>query len=585
MSNNTKNPSKEDLFKTLLKKLYQHPITKRNSNIFLGYLLGISLLEILAYTQGGLFSVIASRVWLFTGILCFAVFLCSVVMQIVSDMKEKKFFVSIGYLLLIAFLFYFIGNVGYSDINADAAQQVAAGLNSFKASDWNYTGIAFLGYANRQYIIAALPALIFGRNIFTLHLGFASLFLIGLTMMFLEFRNWLKLRNLSENLALFPVYAIVAFRFISEYYMNFEQAITPVCLTMMGIALFMKLYRLPNLFTAISLSWVGCFFCDSYTPILASLGLLGIFLLLYIVKIVKDNKELITQEKGNFKKLPLLKVLFGIELNMILFFVATILVKRSDRISETRANVSLISFALESWSEFFSDKNAIFLGVFSGIVILYLFLSLFYKLKLYDIVISCWVLGVILFSNYMVGYTTYEKSWILQRNMIIIPVLVTGIFLAITDILKNHHLTISRGIEVTVTVMLAFLSFCNFGMPHQSFVYFKNIQPMKYMISYSQQLVKEQGLDSEDEFNLLLITDNILQRNVYDYATFFYPNAHAVSTTTTEYLQEFDHELPTIVIGESKESVAVYCNKTTEATYKNPRYKTTAVWYSGILEN
>lgn len=267
----------------LSQKPYSHPLTKRNSNIFVGYLLFISLLELLAYTQGGVFSVIASRIWLFTGFLCFAVFLCNVGIQIVSDVKEKKFFVSIGYFLLIAFLFYFIGNVSYSDINADAAQQVAAGLHSFKVSDLNYTGIAFLGYANRQYIIAALPALMFGRNIFTLHLGFASLFLIGLTMMFLEFRNWLKLRNLSENLALFPVYAMVAFRFIAEYYMNFEQAITPVCLTMMGIALFMKMYRVPNLCTAISLAWVGCFYCDSYTPILASLELLGIFLLYFNV--------------------------------------------------------------------------------------------------------------------------------------------------------------------------------------------------------------------------------------------------------------------------------------------------------------
>lgn len=551
----------------------------------LGYLLIISLLEILAYKQGGVCSAIASRIWLFTGIFCFIVFLYRVVVQVVTDIKERQLFVSIGYLLLIIFLFYFIGNVNYSDINADAAQQVAAGLDSFHYNDWNYTGIAFLGYANRQYIIAALPALIFGRNIFTLHMGFASLFFIGLTMMFLEFRNWLKLHNLSENLALFPVYAIVAFRFIAEYYMNFEQAITPVCLTMIGIALFMKIYRRPDVLTVISLSWVGCFYCDSYTPVLASLGLLGIFILLYIIKIIKDNKEVISQEKLKCKEMPLIKVLLGIEINMVLFFVATILLKRSDRISETREDVSLVPFALESWGEFFSDSNAIFLGVFSGIVIFYLFLSFLGRLKLYDVMISAWVLGVILFSNYMVGYTTYEKSWILQRNMIVIPVLVTGIFLAFIDILKRQGINLTKSIELVVIVMLAFLAFCNFKMPHQSFVYFQNIQPMKYMISYSQKLVKEHGLTAEDEFNLLLITDNILQSNIYDYATFFYPNAHAVSTTSGEYMQDLNYELPTIVIGESEETVSMYCNKVEQVEYNNPRYQTTEEWYGGVLEN
>ena len=59
-------------------------------------------------------------------------------------------------------------------------------------NDWNYTGTAFLGYPNRQYLIAALPAVFLGRSITALHLGFAYPFLIGLVMLFAEIKNWLK---------------------------------------------------------------------------------------------------------------------------------------------------------------------------------------------------------------------------------------------------------------------------------------------------------------------------------------------------------------------------------------------------------
>ena len=34
-----------------------------------------------------------------------------------------------------------------------------------------------------------------------------------------------------------------------------------------------------------------------------------------------------------------------------------------------------------------------------------------------DFTISCWTFGVVLFANYLAGYTTYQKAWILQRNM------------------------------------------------------------------------------------------------------------------------------------------------------------------------
>ena len=67
--------------------------------------------------------------------------------------------------------------------------------------------------------------------------------------------------------------------------MNFEQAITPVVLTMLGIGLFLKLTMEPDILSIMAVSYVGCLMADSYTPVLALLGLLLVFLCLYAIMI------------------------------------------------------------------------------------------------------------------------------------------------------------------------------------------------------------------------------------------------------------------------------------------------------------
>ena len=562
-----------------IKEYFTGGISRSNQNPLLIYFAIISVLELLAYCRQGIFSIIASRIWLLTGLFCLAAFLYHAVSTVVNDFKQKNYVIIIGFSVLLVIFFSYIGNLGYADINADAAQQVAAGLNSFSAADWNYTGVAFLGYANRQYIVAALPALLLGRTVFSLHFGFAYPFLIGLTMLFLEFRNWLKEKGQNECYAFLPVYAFLAFPFITEYFLNFEQAITPVALTMIGIALFLRLYRHPDVITVISLAWVGCFFCDSYTPVIASLGLLCCFIALYILELFRKNAKDIFSKKATGNALPLIKVLIGTELNIVCFFIATLLGTRSDRLSAVREDVSLTSFALESWSEFFTDKNAVFLGLFSGIVVLYLFLSLLFQLKFYDFAISCWVLGVVLFANYMVGYTSYEKAWILQRNMIVIPVLITAIFLTFLRIMDRHQLSIRKHTLITIILFFAIIGIYNFGQKHQSFNYFRYIQPMKYMLSYTEDTLKEYDIKETEEFNVLLITDNLLQSNIYDYAKFFYPNAHTYSIKSGETIEEIDRSLPTFIFGETEVSVSAFGSDIEMRTFKNPRYHTSVTWY------
>lgn len=571
------------------------PIKPYKAAILLFYFAAISVLELLAYGKRGIFSIVASRLWLSAGLLCLLIFTYAAVKKLAEDIKNRTFFPLAGFLLLIGFFCYFIGNIKYSDINPDAAQQAAAGLASFSRADLNYTGTAFLGYANRQYIIAALPAALFGRSILTLHLGFACPFLIGLTMLFLELREWMKQEGLNEAIALLPVYVLFSFRFITEYFLNFEQAITPVALTMMGIALFLRLYRKPDTLSFFCLSYVACLFCDSYTPIVASLGLLLCFLTLYILKLlftkysIKQKSfmesEPVPSVPGTAALFSLASALIGLILNIVCFFAATLLVSRTDRLDSARQDISLVPFALETWWEFFTDTNAEFLGIFLLPVVLYLLLSLLGQLKFHDFTISCWVFGAVLFANYMTGYdTVYEKSWILQRNMIILPVLITGMFFASIRMLKKYRHSINRAVLVLLLSFFAFTGLLHCGQEHRSFRYFQHVQPMKFMIAYMEDTLKEHGIKDTGRFSIVLYTDNPWQSNLRDYATFFFPNASVYSLTSKNPLPEFAPDIPAFIFSENEQKITDLGLTAENRTYKNLRYKTTATWYRAIWD-
>ncbi len=537
----------------------------------------VSALELLAYGIGGFFEIAAAYIWLFTGFFWLGYFLFRAGSRVMTDIREKKFLCLFGFLFEVILLILFIGNVSFSDINPDATQQVAAGLESFENEALNYTGKAFLGYPNRQYIIAAVPSYIFGRNLWTFQAGFGLLFILGLTVLYLNIRDWLAKRGMKEEYALFPCYALLAFPFITEYYMNFEQAITPVALTMLGLGLMIRFVNDADIIAVLSISYVGGLMADSYTPVLASLGLLIVFIGVYIIrnpkklqdqndqpsgnvhtnentelKIAKPGKDM--ADTGKFQNIRI--ACAGCIGTIISFFLASYISGRSDRLTEFRESTSVVKTALDAWKDFFTDANVTFLGVFIVVIALYMLLSFTFRLKLHDFLVSLWVLGVVFFSDYMTGYTTYDKAWVMQRNMIVIPVLAVCIFFAVMEFFGKKKFVIKKPVRIPVLVLLllGFLAggLYNFTRPHNSFKYFSYIQPMKYVIQYIEDTLDENGMKPTDEFNLVIYTDNILESNIRDYALYFFPNAVTRSDVGAVLSPEIDYSLPTFIYAEDE---------------------------------
>ncbi len=567
--------------KTIKKKIADtilEPVGSRNFLFIVLYFTVVSLLELLAY-KNGIISIVQSRIWLVTGVLLLLSAVFSFGYSIFKDIKNRQWFCLFGCLPVLFVLCAVIGNINFADISFEATQQVAAGLDAFKANDLNYTGVAFLGYSCRQYLMAAIPSVIFGRSVFALHLGFGIPFIVGIFALYGEIRIWLKENGLREEYALIPLYAIPAFRFIPEYYMIFEQTITPVAFTMIGIAVYMMMKRTRSFFSFVAIAWIGGFLANCYTPALASLGLLLCFLVFYAVELFLKNRKA-SESRINGNRYTIISILMVI-LNVVVFFGATVLRQRSDRINELRKDAGFFNVLFDSWMDFLNDKHVVFLGVFLGIVLLYMFLSLTGRFKFRDFTVSCWVLGVVFLANYMVGYTTYEKSVIMQRAMIIIPVIVTSIFVTIMELVKKYSVKYNFGIMVSVLLLLGMISGYNFLSEHQSFKYMGYVQPLKYAINDTLGVLKKEKVSAESEINICLFTDNIFQHNIQDYAVYFFPKAHTVSGNVGTAPEDMDLNLPTVYISESPDHMNITGNVEMK-TFRNLRYKTNHVWYVGF---
>ena len=574
-------------------KLLTKEINATGAKYLLFYFIFLAVLELLAYLSGGIFSVLASRIWLLSALFCFMLFTVTAIQAVIKDICNHRIMLFVGFLLLLLLFCLRIGNLGYSDISFEATLQTAAGLDSFSAKDLNYTDVAFLDYANRQYVLNALPSLLFGRNVATLHLGFALPFLLGMTLLYLELRAWLRHLNFREEYALLPMYALPVFPYITEYFMNFEQTLNPLSYTLLGLSLLLRFYRKRDAAGLISLSFVGGMCCNSYTPILAFFGFLLVFLTLWGIQMLwslrtpgTDKNPL--QTASNRTLFWQILLCFALVFQLCCYFAATLVTRQRDMITTFHPEPSVLKAILSSWFDFFLDREALFWGIWLLLLLTYLFFSLSGMLKFHDFLTAGWMMLTAFFSSYLTGYTSYDKAHEIQRNMLMIPVFSTAVFFVAVRFFRKHPVHPPKLLLPASLVLLLLLGQYNFCREHHSFVYYRHVQPMKYMLAYAKDLLAEQGIADTEEFNLILLTDNRLMSNLADYTAFFYPEANtyvfAIHNLTDTLPEEIDSSLPTILFCETAGFPEWLSGKSDYKDFPNKRYHAIITWHSLALE-
>lgn len=210
------------------------------------------------------------------------------------------------------------------------------------------------------------------------------------------------------------------------------------------------------------------------------------------------------------------------------------------------------------------------------------------------LVVFVWILGVSVFAEVLGGYANYTKAWILQRNMIIIPVLVVTAFLAFVRTGKRWGYALPKiGAAAAICLMMIACLVAgayNYSKPHASFRYFGYVNTVRYAISYTGDTLHEMDLSNEGEFTLVMRAENGLMANIWDYGKYFFPNADCRSYDEETEGEAFaalrEGALTKPVIWLSQEELPENAGFTSPGhrTWWDGVYRYEVTWHRGVAE-
>lgn len=538
-------------------------------------------LELMSYIVGGVFSIIASRLWIAGFILFVLAFIGIVAKQIKEDSVNKVTLLPLLFLVVFVFFAFQIGNYNFSDLGYESPQQAVSGLDALEMTDWNYTGKGFTGYPIKQYILNALPSAFGGRSFFTLCLGFAFPFLMGLVLLFIELRKFLKAVGVDESFAMLPILMISFCPYVDDFYYIFEQTITPISFCMIVVALFLRVVRKPSLLTFVILFWNVCMLPFLYTPALAFMGLV-LVIFVYHGVLVLLGKSFCSVYEGKMR-VYYSTSLFVTAVAPVLCFACTLIQERGDRFISGYGDdrdPEKIKEYFSSFKTFFIQGDSAFFGVFGAFVLIYMVCALTLRLKRYHIIISLWCIATSFFSFMLPGVSEvfdfyYRAEVLAQRNLVIVPVLAVCMLTAVIENLQGKELYFRKDILAIVCISCYLFGFNSLYYPHKAYTYDNNTQSMKYIIRYCQEVLEYHGLEYDDEFYIALHTDNgLLTHNPYNYTRYFFPNAIVNGFSPEEYsgVSIYDVIYPRFCFSDSPLTQDYYYTTFKSRTFHNSRF-------------
>lgn len=227
-------------------------------------------LEVAAFVFGGVAAELAALLWAISGIACVILSVVIVLAEAAAELRRRQAWITALAVLSIGFTGWGLTDLEITAMNHEATQEVGAALEKLGGPGFGYTETSFLGYPNRQYMVASAPTLLGGRSVTSLRLGFAAPFVLGVLVFAVGLsrsidglsdnpRFWSGLAGLS--LFTFP-YVVMAVR-------DFEQVITPLTYTLLATGWLLLVLAERRLLWALPFAWFGAMLGAAYTPALS----------------------------------------------------------------------------------------------------------------------------------------------------------------------------------------------------------------------------------------------------------------------------------------------------------------------------
>ena len=188
-------------------------------------------------------------------------------------------------------------------------------------------------------------------------------------------------------------------------------------------------------------------------------------------------------------------------------------------------------------------------------------------------------------ASHQFGFN-YDPLILAQRFMVAIPVVAVACLLTASDYLSKHDISIRK--DVLAVISLAFLLFGvnSLFTTHRGNLFVNYTQNMRFITKYFQEVTSYHGVNYDDEFCIVIHSDNNLYANPYDYMRYFFPNAKVYRFPINDAggISVYDAIFPRFVISESEDVENYYQLDFSSRDFRNSRFDTTTTLYFYYIE-
>jgi len=501
-----------------------------SNKLFFIFALSITVLEILAYRQGGMFSFWASRIWLFLAFVYFLYVLFLIIPFFFQGFRKEPFWHLLFFFFLFLFVFWDFGSFEHLDL--ESTQQAAAGLANFKKRDWNYTGFSFLGYPARQYLLTAIPSLFWGRNLIALRLGFIVPFLLGVFLFYFALRQSI-FDPQTPSLPLLATFSLFSFPYLLHYLRYYEQTIYPLSFTLQAVSWLILLTKRQTFLNYFSLMWSGSMLATLYTPGLAVWVLLIFWLFGLLVK------------EAWQKRMERALIFLVILLSLVVFGWCSFQTRKDISFSRQpeRSSARIILGDLQQGYSlfFFSDKGVFIPPWLSLPLFVYLFSSLCFTNGPGHLLIALWSVLVVGVSVYLKGYASPPPPLALHRAMVIIPVLIGGMSFWFSQLVRKKRLLFTSRARRMFFSLLVITSLWYWSRT----LSYRRFGDIGLFVEDLVSQVRNFNLQPEEPLGLVVISSRRFLLPLRDALVYFLPQ-HRIIRSKRELARSFNPHLPTL---------------------------------------
>ena len=478
-------------------------------------------LEALAYLLHGPFEWAAARLWALGGCGFLAVGGLAIARAAAGAIRDRCL-TSLVMVLAVSFAaLWGISGIEHVQLQHEATQEIADGLDAAQQPGWRYTGIGHLGYPNRQYLVAAVPSLLLGRNLPALRLGFALPFLLGAFLFWAGAREaWRGLPG-GEAAAALAALSVPAFPYAIDHLRWYEQTSFPLSATLAAAGWLLIAVRRPSVPALLGLGWIGALLGCSYTPGLASAVLLAVASLWPAARSWRASERSLA-----LGWLSAAAITAGV--TALSFLTRHDLFKE---VANATVKTELAGPLREAFAIFLFGAPrlfvppALFLPIMAVIV-----LGLAGRLRLPGLAIAWWTIAVIVTATVFTGYSIRPPSFDMLRALVVIPPLLLLVGWTGLRVLQGREPPWTpRTVLATVTVLVLCQVAWNLAALDREYRPTLHEVVLADMLEQGRRL----GIGSDAAPTVLLLTERGELGNPRDYLVYFYPG-HRLARSVEE---------------------------------------------------